>query len=547
MITEIRAKIENFRGIKSADIKLDKLTIIAGKNRQGKTSIAMAIAAALSGKSVPLDITKKQAAMLVNNDAKKGRVEVSHQDGVTTIEYPSAEKRTEGVPLEISEVAAGLDSLVNYKPKDLSAQLGEMLDFSVARDDVAAQLPDVPAESIGKIYKTIEIAGWDTAWKQAKEKGQELKGAWKQITGGESYGVQKAAEWEPDAYDNAVKNATLDHLQKKYQEEKEFYHVAISNVAVSDAEVQALKETVDAASGLDVSFFDGEIDGLQKNESDIAGQIPKMPSPEQPAVCSCPHCKKPVQIDGDALIVPKQITDQEAEKRQAAIDDAKKSLADIREKIANLQGKRQEIASKITAAKAAAEKLKKAKRSNNSEDAVEECRKHMDLAKARLDAFTEKQNADSKHRSIVLNQQIIDVLAPDGLRKTKLIDALGGFNGTCADLCRVAGWHAVAIDSDMSITLGGRPYALLSKSERWIVRTVLQVAVAISDGSSVVIIDDADEVVGEADQKGAIKMLLAANTAHGTAAILCIARREPLGEGVKKIAKTYWIENGGCQ
>lgn len=73
MIMDVR--IRDFRGIEHADIRLSGLTLIAGSNGAGKTSIAQAVAAVLTGQTVPIKgLRKADAGALVRYGAAGAEV-----------------------------------------------------------------------------------------------------------------------------------------------------------------------------------------------------------------------------------------------------------------------------------------------------------------------------------------------------------------------------------------------------------------------------------------------------------------------------------------
>ena len=111
-------------------------------------------------------------------------------------------------------------------------------------------------------------------------------------------------------------------------------------------------------------------------------------------------------------------------------------------------------------------------------------------------------------------------------------------------LCDAAEWKDVAVDPAMTLTYGGRPYALLSTSEQYRVRAVLAVAMARLDGSDLVVIDAADVLDGET-RSGLFAMLEEAELA----ALVCmtLTRRGQCPDLAELgLGCSYWIEAGVC-
>ena len=91
----------------------------------------------------------------------------------------------------------------------------------------------------------------------------------------------------------------------------------------------------------------------------------------------------------------------------------------------------------------------------------------------------------------------------------------------------------------------GLPYPLLSKSEQYRVRAVFQVAMAIIDGSDLVVLDEADILDGPT-RSGLFKMLDAA-TQEGLAALVCmtLSRRDQAPDlAAIGLGRSYWLEAG---
>jgi hypothetical protein len=146
-----------------------------------------------------------------------------------------------------------------------------------------------------------------------------------------------------------------------------------------------------------------------------------------------------------------------------------------------------------------------------------------------------------------MNHKIIDILAPQGLRKTVLWRRLELFNEKLLKPIYEA-WGAIAavtIDETFEAQLGSRYYSLLSRGEQLIVDTVFQVAFAKATKAPMVVIDNVD-AIDEKLRGGLFKMLVKANL-H---AIVCVATAVPekvpnLGKG--PYGKTYLVAGAGVK
>lgn len=170
----------------------------------------------------------------------------------------------------------------------------------------------------------------------------------------------------------------------------------------------------------------------------------------------------------------------------------------------------------------------------------------LDRATRRLAAWRQKRQADEIQQKIAGNDLVLGILAPDGLRAAKLARVIELFNiAQLGRLSLAAGWNQVAIDAEMTVTYGGRPYPLLSTSEQYRTRAVLQVAMAHLDGSAMVVIDAADVLDGTS-RSGLFAML----EESGLLAIVCmtLTRREQVPDlETAGFGVSYWLDSGVAQ
>lgn len=201
----MKLEIKNFRGISSAAIPLSSTVLIAGPNGSGKTSIAMALAAASSGNAAPwADVTVKDAkANLLRRGASRGSVTFIDGHVHTTVNYPGGSVSGEMQAGSVSTVAAGIVLPAAMKPNDLSKVLYDTLEATPTKEDLIAEIGENAAE---KVWPAIEEEGWDSAYKRGREASTKIKGQWEGLTG-ENYGSAKAKNWQPegaDAFDLSV-------------------------------------------------------------------------------------------------------------------------------------------------------------------------------------------------------------------------------------------------------------------------------------------------------------------------------------------------------
>jgi hypothetical protein len=149
--------------------------------------------------------------------------------------------------------------------------------------------------------------------------------------------------------------------------------------------------------------------------------------------------------------------------------------------------------------------------------------------------------AKALHEKILQNAKISAVLAGDGLRLTKLMAALAGFNAVLSEVCAAAGWDTVSIRENMGVFYGAWPYALSSKSRKYRCRVALQLAIAKADGSPIVIIDEAD-ILDDVGRNGLFGMLSGMSEKMFLVGMTMKPEAVPNLSGIGGVA--YYIENG---
>jgi hypothetical protein len=545
--------LRDFRGCQRADLVCAPIALVAGRNATGKSSIAQAVGAALSGHTLPLaGLTKAAAGMLVKTGASAALVVLKHESGTVRLEWPACQATMQGEPPHASVWAAGLDSVALQPAKDRARVLGEYLHADPTREDLAAALADVELDAdvvVAAIWQLIEAHGWDGAHTIRKDEGAELKGRWRQVTGA-NYGSRIAASWAPADWQFEFTPASENDLCAAIARAKELHETAIAAAAVSSAERQRLGKTMarieEHKTALQRAEAEAERVGLALAEAQSAReQLPAGKSgPEMP----CPHC--------GAFVVLRQVNLAESRLEPAEIISAaerkKRGLA-----IAGADGAVSRLTSELIQADRAVElardamqialdakyRLEKMPPAAEGGADVEAAKNALEEVQRRLASFRQKREADNLAQKIAGNDALLTILAPDGLRSRKLARVLEVFNRTqLGDLANAAEWQAVTVDPEMTLAYGGRPYALCSTSEQYRIRAILQLAMARLDGSQMVVLDAADVLDGTT-RSGLFAMLEEA----GLPALVCLTLSRPpqcpdLADA--GLGQSYWLNSG---
>lgn len=537
--------VRNFRGIEAASITLAPVALVCAPNGIGKTSIAQALACALTGNPIPFaDMPKNKAALLLRDGAQRGKATIAANDNERTVNWPGASVSGSDDAPKASTIAAGLTSLATTPARMVPQLLAQYLPLQPTVADLHKALKDagIDDNTIAALWARIEQVGWDEAHRGAKEFGTKAKGKWEQITG-EAFGAVKAQGWRSRLLPD---DATVDDLSAKVKAAQSEYEKAVGDAAMGDAERQQLEQQAkekDAHVGVI-----GEMEALLQEK---AGQLAKarealnaLPAPgtAQRAPLICPHCEGKVEYSGAQLIAfVQQIAPEENRRRQDAISNARALVNDLDSEHRGIMGRIAGLQQKVQQADRAAALLAEYDGKGTSAAAIERARHELEAAQDVVAAWHNTQEAARCAETIAKNIAIVAALDFGGVRKAVLERALGAFNAELMALCAAAQWAAVAITDDMTVSYGGRPYALLSASQQFRARVILQIAMARIDKSAAVVIDAAD-ILDRAGRNGLFALLRSV----GLPALVTSTANAP--DEVPRLAaagigRSYWIEN----
>jgi hypothetical protein len=540
--------IENFRGCAHAHIEVAPIALVCGLNAAGKSSVAQAVAAALTGETMPFTgVGKASSGFLVRTGAAAGAVLLTGPDGQCRVEWPSAQMMAKGSPPKASPYAAGIESIVNGTARDRIRVLSNKLHGEPTAENLTAALTEAGAgpKTAQDICQQVERDGWDTTHKARQEHGAQLKGRWRQTTGA-NYGSWIAAAWRPDLAE--LSEQTLIADVREAQAERDH---AVAAAAVSAAE----KARLEKIAG-DFGERKAEVERCEQQVSAHAAEYTralearsKLPPAARSQTKRCPHCNLLVEIvaitsHDSELHAVDEVTNGDMEKRRMAIAEAEGKTAHANDELNKcrniLAHAKVELAEAIAASATLAD-WPRTTEAGIDRDAAEAA---LGRAQRRLDEFRTKIEADKIAGRIEGNEIILGILAPDGLRARKLGQVLRVFNDGLYQLTAAAEWGKVAVDDTGLVTYGGRPYALLSSSEQFRTRTILAIEMARYDGSDMVVIDGAD--ILDAPGRNGLFALLDDPTMPAALVCMTFARREQVPDlgGMNVGGKSYWL-NGG--
>lgn len=551
----IESKVRDYRGCERADVDVEPLALVAGRNGSGKTSFVQAIGSVLTGEAIPMrGVNKTQAGVLVRASVGTGAATVQSSEGAARIDWPACTRRTDGKPPEASRYAAGLSSVADQAASVRVQVLSEYLHADPTREDLrlaVGEAPSLDAEAItAAVWNLIERNGWDGALTARRDRGAELKGMWRQATGA-NYGSRIAASWRQELADERRTDAELVALVEAARHEHER---VIGSSAASNAERERLRELAEMSHERNAALATAEtaLDEANAELERAVEQRQELPSAELGAEVACPSCgtflivrRAASLLDPATLEVAttKPLSASDVKARRMAIAEAEGRIANKRDALHNAQRARTAAEAASDAAIAAGKELAALPPATENQADTSAAREALDRAAEHLAAVRAKREADKIAAQITANELVIDLLAPDGLRSRKLTRVVEAFNDArLGPLCGAASWRAVTVNPDLEIAYGGRHYALLSASEQFRARVVLQVAMAQLDGSAMVLVDAADVLDGPA--RGDLFELLRVGAIPAIVA-MTLARREQAPDlAAAGMGRTYWIEGG---
>lgn len=514
-ITKI--EVANVAGLARADINLTTpVLLVAGANMAGKSSLRDAISMALTGQ--PARVSKKnQLGQILHDGAKKGRSTVfSGEEVIGQFTLPKGEfagpeiKNAEWLPLVIDPAkfaAMGSDERRStlFKITGCGAGMKAIEPLLAKRSLDMAMFEEV---------KPMLRSGFPAAEKFAQDKAREAKGAWKATTG-EQWGSDKAEGWEPEAVTASVDQADLD--------------AATQALAAVDQDLAEAQQTLgqrkagrDAAAGrqqriAELTELAGLVDRRQakltEDENRAAEWTEKLAAARtaaeggpayDPLICPC--CNMAIKLENGQLVPhidSGKTADPEAAKR---VTEYEGYLASAQKAVEN--SKRDLQQSNDAAAKL--EELQQAEASAPSDEALANAQELInDLRQQRASAFAKQQalqeaidavagrakmieQAAGWHREVTNWLAIAEAMSPEGIPADLLSAALAPINQSLSVLAGMAGWPLVEISRDIEVTSQGRPYGLISESEKWRADTLLALAIAQITELRLVVLDRFD-------------------------------------------------------
>lgn len=574
-ITSIQTS--NFIGARAVNVKLTKpVALFAGHNGAGKSSLQEAVRMALTGEFVRVGL-KKEFGQLVTEGQGSGFAEVEINGTTRTfVTLPDGKTTplTDYVPPAALPYVLDAQRFAKMDTNERRAFLFGLMGLSAGGAEVKKRLiakgcNETKVEAVMPLLR----AGFDTACKESQAKARDSKSQWKAVTGGETYGSNKAASFrfeKQEVDDGNITQAKTDLSAIENEIEAETSRFGELQGRARQASEQSAK-----LSGIrqQAGMYARINDKLNHDEAELkqweakieetreqAGMKPAQNTAPHP----CPHCGGNILIQHGKLEAWHEETlphyDEEA---AAKLPEYESSLRVLQNAVAN--GKR-DLAASDAAARTLKELEDGAVLDAPAEDEITALRSRIDALKhsrtnqqsaIRLleDAKRQANEADEKtHRAAALHHDvqqwdaITEALAPDGIPGEMLAEALNPLNERLAYSANEAQWTRINVGKDMSIyaaeeSAQPRDYALLSESEKW--RADAMIAEAVSHLSSLkLLVLDRFDVLDMTGRSDLIAWLEALAHDNEIDTALIFGTLKALPAQLPDCVEAYWMERG---
>lgn len=559
-LTHITA--QNYLGARAVDLALTTpVTLIAGKNGAGKSSLQEAIRHALGGDAARVAL-KKEFKALMSDGASSSYATVATSEGEFSIVLPSGKGMhfDHGAlpfvldPARFARLDANERRQFLFGLFDLSPDGPAVVDALKARGCEQAKIEQV---------RPLLRAGFDAAAKEAQGKARDAKASWKTLSGGETWGKDKAAGWKASKPEETYSRDQIALAERLVAESED--SVARSNQQIGEARA-AIRQHAEAFKRIEelkakAARLPALRDKLQRDQAELdqwSPRLPELPPPagEKPRTWACPCCGVMLEHRlADGALVEYQaapVMDPETETKRQQWTDAvalyTRSVANDQRDISDAERAASEIAeleARLGDSPPATERLEQVLAGHQADKKARMATLAQMFEANRLAMLADEntKKAAAAHADVLAWLAIADALAPDGIPAEMLARALEPINERLTDAAGMAEWSPVTITRDMDILAAGRPYVLLSESERWRADAMIGAAIAELSGLRLLVLDRFDVL----DAKGREDLIywLDAMAAEGIVdTALVFGTMKALPAGLPETITPVWIEGG---
>lgn len=558
-------RINNFQGARDVSIPLYPLTLIAGDNDAGKSSIRDALRIALTGEVDRVSL-KRDWPHLITEGAKKAKIAVALEtdahSGFATVELPSGKRSApEASPLlSLLLEPAGFAALSIDERRTLLYTLAGIsiapaaLRERLQRRGVAAAQADA--------LVPLALAGFPAAQKHAEEQAREAKAAWRVLTG-ETWGSDKADGWRPEV--GALPDpATLLRVETRLAELTRQKEDAMQALGAAKASQQQQQITAERRAALQQTLamaertrrkLEHDTAELQHWQDALAALPPAPGAAPAGLVLNCPCCGETLRLAGSRLLKYEpteteapEVTAQRAQCQQA-VATMQRTHANTQRDWAQIEAAQAQMAAlpevaDLSAELAAIQQQWAALSSEHDALATQQRALSEMLRQASAAEQTERQ-AKRLHVEVMAWIDAAAAVAPSGIPADLLADALQPVNARLRSHAEATGWAQVAVGEDMVLLVGGRPYRLASESGRWRADAMLAATLAELSGVRLLLLDRLD-VLAPSRRSDALRWLHGLSKGGTLDTILTFATLKEAPPRMPEGAVAHWLERGVC-
>lgn len=551
----MKLRVRNVLGIAHADIELAGITLVAGHNAAGKTSLLQAAACALlSTPAVRGLSTRKAAAAALREGAEAGSVALEYDGGTVRVRYPEAaveqsgRLRFLGTPLGV-----GSAHFSRLSTEDRLRQVVERMGAAPTADDLTQWFRGHPAagldeKALSAIWDELDDQGWDAVAARAKEHSTKLKGRWEQVTH-LRWGDKVRKGWCPDQLDRA-EQYDVEDIERRIGAAAADLQRLQASVAISAERKASLERSADAIPGLEEADRKalGEHDALTKQQEAALGRLEALRDAAALPL-TCPHCQQAVRLvrsDKGATFLEqaKALTTSARQRTERELEEERANVDRLSTTLQGVAAQRVRIAADLVNGRRARDELLRLTQQPTIDPQEVDRARDRKLEQERLrDAVKARDTARDISAEYDRHQLLVAALAPDGVRKTVLQRKLSDLNSLLSEFSAGAKFpEEVQLGEDLSVGYGKRPYQLLSESEQWRCDFVIGAVLAQREGAPVILVDRLDLLHPQA-RPGVLFLL------HriGIPALICMTAKAP--DTVPDLRKArmgtvLWLDQG---
>lgn len=503
--------IQNLFGVQHVSVDLTTpVTLFAGQNGAGKSSIQNAVRLALTGQYSRVSL-KKDAGQMIREGAKKASVSVNADGQCFGMDLPKGAAMHCDRPflpfvLEPSAFAA-------LSAQDRRKALFDLMGVKVGADDVRRrcgrrQCDMLLVEQVMPMLRN----GFPAANEFAKNKATELRGEWKAATG-ETYGSQKADGWKPapvdfDAQALAEKRSQAEKIAAQIEQATQEVGELLAKEKQRTDAIEKRRELGDKCADINRQLMAMESAERHLNEQKAVVEKLEAAASAAPAhdPLACPHCGGMVELQGGVLVEHHGRSVFDAQPDPGALANLQQHR-DALEKLRRTYNNRK---SEFGVSKTAHDQLAAIEVPDVDQGAALQARGRIDalkhtqadllaevqaieeLARKAADAEKATNKAGKIHEQICGWLEIADAFAPDGIPGELLSEAIGPINERLRLHSVETKWQQIRITPDIDIEADGRPYHLLSESEKWRADAMLAECISFFSGLKLLVLDRFD-------------------------------------------------------